>query len=458
MRRLNNMKNYAILLAAGEGKRMKVDIPKCAHLLIKKPMAQYVFDAIDKDKINDTILVINPNSKDIFSTIFGDSVKYTFQEQYLGTGDAVRSALSEIKDNDGYTLILPCDVPLLSKDELNDFMSIISEKNFDLGVITTFMDDASNYGRILRQDGDIARIQEAKNASPEELNIKEVNTGIYYVKNSTLKYVFNYMTSGKCHLNTIIEVAKRLGFSVYAYTSNNSDYYSDINDFYTLSQVEGKIKNITNKKHLLNGVNIISPETVTISSEVIIESGVTIYPNTFITGKSIIHTGAVIGPDSEVHNSEIFAGAQIRHSLVTDSKVGENTTVGPFAHLRNHTEVRNNCRIGNFVEIKNSHIDEGTKISHLTYLGDTDCGKNVNWGCGCVTVNYDGKYKHRTAVGDNVFIGCNTNLIAPIKVGNNVFIAAGSTITEDIPDEAFSIARTRQVTKEDYARKYSYKK
>ncbi|MCH5172247.1 MAG: bifunctional UDP-N-acetylglucosamine diphosphorylase/glucosamine-1-phosphate N-acetyltransferase GlmU [Erysipelotrichales bacterium] len=450
------MKNYAILLAAGEGKRMKVNVPKCAHLLMKKPMAQYVYDAVDQEIINEILLVINPSSKDTFSTIFGDSVKYVFQEQHLGTGDAVRSALGEIKDDEGYTLILPCDVPLLDKDELVSFMDIIMGKDADLGVITTFMEDASNYGRIVRQDGQIARIQEAFDASDEELSIKEINTGIYLVKNAALKHVFNYMSQGKCHLNTIIEIAKKIGLDVYTYTSNNSDSYSDINDFYTLSKVESKIKIFTNRKHLMNGVNIISPETVTISSEVIIESGVTIYPNTFITGKSIIHTGAVVGPDSEVHNSEIFSGAQIRHSLITDSKVGENTTVGPFAHLRNHTEVHNNCRIGNFVEIKNSIVAEGTKISHLTYLGDTDCGKNVNWGCGCVTVNYDGKYKHRTTVGDNVFIGCNTNLIAPIKVGNNAFIAAGSTITEDIPDEAFSIARTRQVTKEDYARKYPY--
>ncbi len=455
------MTNYAILLAAGEGKRMKVDVPKCAHLILKKPMAQYVYDAIDKDIINEFLLVINPNTQEKFSAIFANAVNYIIQEQHLGSGDAVRSALNEIKDSDGYTLILPCDVPLINKNEINDFINTVVKNKNDLGVITTFFDDKNDYnryGRIVRNNGHIERIQEAKDATNEELNIKEVNTGIYFVKNNVLTEIFKYMATGKCYLNTIIEVAKKIGFDICTYTSNNSDYYADVNDFYTLSQVEQKIKNTTNRMHLMNGVNIISPETVTISSEVIIEPGVTIYPNTFITGKSIIHTGVVVGPDSEVHNSEIFSKAQIRHSLVSDSKVGENTTVGPFAHLRNNTDVRANCRIGNFVELKNSFVDDGTKISHLTYLGDTTCGKNVNWGCGCVTVNYDGKYKHRTVVGDNVFIGCNTNLIAPINVGNNVFIAAGSTITEDIPDEAFSIARTRQVTKEDYAKKYSYTK
>ena len=169
-------------------------------------------------------------------------------------------------------------------------------------------------------------------------------------------------------------------------------------------------------------------------------------------------SGAVIGPDSEIHNSIVDENTTIRHSLVTDSYVGKNTTIGPFAHLRNNTHIGDKCRIGNYVEIKNSVLEEGTKVAHLTYIGDTQCGKNVNWGCGCVTVNYDGKYKHKTIIGDNVFIGCNTNLVAPLNIGNNVFIAAGSTITDDIPDEAFSIARERQITKEDYARKYNYNK
>lgn len=452
------MKNYAIILAAGQGKRMKNNLPKCAHLIMKKPMVKYVYEALGDDLVDETILVHSPDHKETYYNILGDQVTYMVQKEHLGTGDAVKSALDAIEDDEGYTMILPGDVPLINYDEIASFFDLMSGKEADLAVITTFMEDASNYGRIIRENGEIARIQEASDASEEVLNIKEINTGIYLVKNDVLKDVFKYMAKGKCYLNTIIEVASELGYDIYTYTSNNSDYYADINDFYTLSKVEGKLKLDTNHHHLLNGVNIISPETVTIASEVIIEPGVTIYPNSFITGNSIIHTGAIIGPDSEVHNSEIFQGAQIRHSLILDSKVGKNTTVGPFAHLRNNTSVGDNCRIGNFVEIKNSLVDEGTKISHLTYLGDTTCGKNVNWGCGCVTVNYDGKYKNRTNIGDNVFIGCNTNLIAPISIGNNVFIAAGSTITEDIPDEAFSIARTRQITKEDYAKKYSYTK
>ena len=451
------MKNFAIVLAAGEGSRMKVHLPKCAHLILRKPMAQYVVDAINNDQIKETLLVIDNQSKNIFEEIFSNHVKYVIQENHLGSGDALRVALPLIDDEEGFSLVLPGDVPLIDKDELNNFIDFHLTSHADVSVLTIHMSNPSAYGRIIRQNNQIVAIRESNECLKEELNINEVNTGIYCIKNSVIKTLLPN-NNEKCNLPTIVEVAYKKGLNIRTFSSTNEEFYYDVNDFYTLSIVENIIKIRTNKKHLLNGVNIVSPETVTISSEVIIEPGVTIYPNTFITGKSVIKTGAFVGPDSELHNAFIDEGASIRHSLVVDSSVGKNTTVGPFAHLRNGTYVHNNCRVGNFVEIKNSRIGNGTKISHLTYLGDTDCGENVNWGCGCVTVNYDGKFKNKTTVGDNVFIGCNTNLIAPISIGNNVFIAAGSTITDDIPDEAFSIARTRQITKEDYAQKYSYGK
>ena len=205
---------------------------------------------------------------------------------------------------------------------------------------------------------------------------------------------------------------------------------------------------------MLNGVNIISYQTVSLDSSVIIEKGVTIYPNTCLSGNTKVYKGAIIGQDCEISNSIIDENAIIKHSLITDSYVGKNTTIGPFSHLRNNSSIGDNCRIGNFVEIKNSVIGSKTKIAHLTYIGDCKCGENVNWGCGSVTVNYDGKNKNKTIIGDNVFIGCNTNLIAPLQVGDNAFIAAGSTITNDIHSQDFSIARERQITKEDYASKY----
>lgn len=445
------MKNYAIILAAGLGSRMKVNEPKCMHEIIKKPMIQYINEAIDNSF--NKIAVISKNHLEKFEDALGDEVTFAFQEKQLGTGNAVKSCLSFIKDKKGNTLIVPGDMPLVNKEELDDFFSFhINNKN-DVSVITTMLAEPTNYGRIIRKNGKLVEVKEQNNATDDELLIMEVNTGIYCVKNSVLDKLIE-----SDDLPDIIVRANKLELKIDTYISKNSTYYVDVNDFYTLSIVESKIKHYTNKKHLLNGVNIISPETVTIASNVVIDAGVTIYPNTFLTGNTRVFTGAVIGPDSEVHNSIIDENTAVRHSLVTDSYVGKNTTIGPFAHLRNNTHIGDNCRIGNYVEIKNSVLDAGTKVAHLTYIGDTQCGKNVNWGCGCVTVNYDGKYKHKTIIGDNVFIGCNTNLVAPLNIGNNVFIAAGSTITDDIPDEAFSIARERQITKEDYARKYNYNK
>lgn len=445
------MKNYSIILAAGLGSRMKVNEPKCMHEIIKKPMIQYINEAIDESFKK--LVVISKNHLEKFETALGNEVDFIYQENQLGTGNAVKCCISSIKDKKGYTLIVPGDMPLVNKNELEEFYKYHQENKNDVSVITTMLPEPTNYGRIIRKNGKIIDIKEQNEANDDELLIMEVNTGIYLINNAILERLVE-----SDDLPDIIKRANKLELKVGSFVSKNSVYYIDVNDFYTLAVVEGKIKHETNKRHLLNGVNIISPETVTIASNVVLDAGVTIYPNTFLTGNTRVFTGAVIGPDAEVHNSIIDENTIVRHSLVTDSYVGKNTTIGPFAHLRNNTHIGDNCRVGNYVEIKNSVLDTGTKVAHLTYIGDTECGKNVNWGCGCVTVNYDGKYKNKTVVGDNVFIGCNTNLIAPLKVGNNVFIAAGSTITDDIPDEAFSIAREKQITKEDYARKYNYNK
>ena len=438
------MKNYAIILAAGLGSRMKVDEPKCVHHIIKKPMIQYIVESVDREVIDDTFLVIGKNHLDKFSSILRDEVTYVIQESQKGTGDAVYCCLSHIKDLKGHTIIFPGDIPLINKEEIQEFFKYHVESKNDVSVLTTNMQDPTNYGRIIRKNGEIIDIVEQEDLNDEQKEITEVNTGIYCVSNCVL---VNIVESD--NLPSIVSYAKKTNRKVGTFVSNNPNYYIDVNDFYTLAIVESKIKLNTNKKHLMNGVNIISPETVTIASNVTIEPGVTIYPNTFITGDSRVYKGAIIGPDSEVHNSIVDENATVRHSLITDSYVGRNTTVGPFAHLRNNTHVGDDCRIGNYVEIKNSRIGNKTKISHLTYVGDTTCGENVNWGCGTVTVNYDGKNKNKTIVGDNVFIGCNTNLIAPLKVGNNAFIAAGSTkdkLLKKITLENMNIRKNRSLS------------
>ena len=238
----------------------------------------------------------------------------------------------------------------------------------------------------------------------------------------------------------------------------DSFQFSGIDDLKSLAEVEELLRKRIIEKHRDNGVLMVSSDTITIAKEVNIEPGVIIYPNTYITGNTYIHAGCIIGPNTEIHNSTIKENTCIKHSLVSDSKIGSNTTIGPFAQLRNNTIIGNNIRIGNFVEVKNSLIGNNTKVAHLTYIGDTTCGENVNFGCGVVTVNYDGKIKHRTTIEDNVFIGCNVNLVAPLTVKENSYIAAGSTITQDVPAKSLSIARTRQINKEDYVKQMKNKK
>jgi bifunctional UDP-N-acetylglucosamine pyrophosphorylase/glucosamine-1-phosphate N-acetyltransferase len=234
--------------------------------------------------------------------------------------------------------------------------------------------------------------------------------------------------------------------------------FANIVNAYQLSKIEDILRNEINRNHMVNGVYIENSKTISIGPDVCLEPKSIIRSGSIILGNSLIKSNAVIGPNSEISNSYIGENAIVAHSVVVDSSVGKGAMVGPFTHLRMHTSVGDYDRIGNFVEIKNSTIGEKTNISHLTYVGDTECGKGVNFGCGVVTVNYNGVSKFKTTIGNNVFIGCNSNLIAPIKIKNGAFIAAGSTITEDLEEYDFSIARMKQITKSGYAKKYGYKK
>ena len=456
------MKNYAVILAAGKGTRMKTEIPKCAYPLMKKPMIKYIVEALDNSyEIDESILVVG-HKKEVFEEMLGNKVKYAFQSLQKGTGHAVKVALPLLDDEEGNVLITCGDMPLIDEGIIKSIFDFHNQNSNDITVISTYVYGENTYGKIVRDNkGKFVKIVEHKECSLEQKTNPEINTGVYLVKTKVLKDCLNEIqveNEKECYLTDIIEVGNKKGYKIEAFASSSSMKFTGINDLYTLSVVEAYIRKEINKKHMLNGVHIITPDTVIISSEVEIEPGAIIYPNTFLTGKTHIGKNCIIGPNTEIENSIVEEGTSVIHSLVKDSKIGANTTIGPFTHIRNNTSLGDNMRVGNFVEIKNSIIDNGTKVSHLTYIGDTTCGKNVNWGCGTVTVNYDGKYKNRTTVGDDCFIGCNTNLIAPVSVGNNAFIAAGSTITDDVPAEAFSIARERQVTKEDYATRFPYYK
>lgn len=440
----------AIILAAGKGTRMKTEIPKCAFPILEKPMISYIMDALDKTKVDKKIVVVG-YKKEVFYDLVKDAI-FAEQKEQLGTADAVKSAIDYL--DDGYTLIIPGDTPLIDYEKINSLIETELTLKKDITLLTTYLDNPTGYGRIVREDGKIIRIAEEKDAYEEEKLIKEVNTGIMILDNNFLKEAIykikNNNSKKEYYLTDIINFTEDIASVI---LDRNSILYG-INDLEALSVVEDMVRKNILRKHMTSGVNIINPNTVTIYPDVEIEDGVTIYPNSFIRGNTIIKKGAVIGPNTELNNATILENAKVMHSVVYDSKVGASTTVGPFAHIRMNAIIGEANRIGNFVEVKNTITGYNTKASHLSYLGDSEIGSKVNVGCGSITVNYDGKNKHKTVIGDNVFIGCNSNLIAPIKIEKDAFIAAGSTITDDVEENDLAIARSKQTNKKGYARKY----
>ncbi len=449
------MRNYALVLAAGKGTRMQTKLPKCAFPILKKPMIEYIVENVESSSIDESIVVVG-HEKEVIMDLLGTRVQYAVQEEQLGTGHAALMAKSLLEDKEGTTLILLGDMPLIDDVIINKILSTHQKSKNDLTVVTSTFDNPTGYGRILRNNyGRIQAIKEEKNATDKERKINEINTGIYAVDNQLLfKMLGNIKKDSlkkEYYLTDIVELMSA-EYNIGTYTVREHNYVMGVNDLVAVSEAEKFLRNDINRQHMLKGVSMINPETITIGHNVKIEGNVTINPNTTITGSSKIFEGAIIGPNTEIHNGIIHEDVEVKHSLVHDSEVHKRTTIGPFAHLRNNANIGRDNRIGNFVEIKKSSTGSNTKMSHLAYIGDAECGSNVNFGSGSVTVNYDGVNKHKTYIGDDVFIGCNTNLIAPIRIEDNVFIAAGSTVTKDIPKGALAIARNHQINKEDYSK------
>ncbi len=450
------MKTYAVIMAAGLGTRMKSELPKCAFKLLNKPMIEYIVDTLEESVVDNIITVVGHKRK-VIEGILQQRSEYAFQEKQIGTANAVLCAEHLIK-GDGQTIILPGDTPLIDLDIINKLIDTHKAQKNDLTIGTIELNDPSGFGRIIRSNSNIIKITEHKDATEDELNIKEINTGVFCIDNkllfSSLKEVKNENAKGEYYLTDIVEIISKLNKKIGSFTIDDKYKLTGINDLFTLSEVENQVRKSVNKKHMLNGVNIINPETVTISLESVIEAGATIHQGSVLFGKNKISKNVVVGPNTELINAVLEEGVVCKHSVVSDSVVKKNTTIGPFAHVRLNSVIGENDRIGNFVEVKNSIIGNKTNAAHLAYIGDSTCGDNVNFGCGCVTVNYDGKVKHKTVIGDRVFIGCNSNLIAPINIDSDSYIAAGSTIYANVDSGDFAIARNKQINKKDYAKKY----
>ena len=446
---------YSIILAAGEGKRMKSNIAKPLQQAAGKALVEWVLDTAEETGSDENIVVIGHKAEDV-KAYLGDRAKYAYQYEQLGTGHAVMQGIESIKDVDGTVMVLYGDSPLIEAETLKRVREDHSKKMRAATVITAIADEPYGYGRIVRENGEIVRIVEQKDASEDEQKITEVNSGMYFFDIQKLKESLSKITNdnsqGEYYITDVIEIMLSEGEKVGAYVTD-LEQTMGVNDKLQLSQV-GKILNRRKVEALmLSGVTIIDPDTVQVTTNVKVGRDTVLYPGTVLEGDTVIGENCVIGSNTSLNNCKVGNNTKILETVGIDSEIGSDTNVGPFAYLRPGTKVGSEVKIGDFVEVKNSTIDDGTKVAHLTYIGDADVGKRVNFGCGTVVVNYDGVNKHRTIIEDDCFIGCNTNLVSPVVVRHGAYTAAGSTITDEVPPESLAIARSKQVVKEQWTAK-----
>ena len=444
----------SVILAAGMGTRMKSKMPKVLHKVCGKPLSKWVIDASEAAGADKVCAVVGHKAETV-KEVLGDVCEFALQAEQKGTGHAVMQAIDVIKNSKGEVVILNGDTPLITAETINKAIEYHKNNGNQATVITAILDDATGYGRIVRDnDGSVLKIVEQKDASKEEKKINEVNSGMYVFDAQSLVYALDKITpnnaQGEYYLTDTLEILLSAGKKIGGYAISDNDEIRGINDRVQLNEAEKIMQKRINEYHMRNGVTMRNPESVYIEDGVEIGNDTEICQNVTIKSGTKIGSDCVIGSGSMLDRAVIHDGVDVLSSVILESEVDEGTHVGPFAYIRPNCHVGKEVKVGDFVELKNSNIDDGTKISHLTYIGDSDVGKRVNFGCGTVTCNYDGKKKYRTTIGDDCFVGCNTNFVSPINVGDGVYIAAGSTITEDIPENSLSIARARQVNKEGW--------
>lgn len=441
----------AIILAAGMGTRMKSDKIKVLHEICSQPVLHWVYNSCEKAGCNRIVTVVGHKKEDVMSTMGTDKL-YAVQDKRLGTGHAVMMTKDLFKGVDGTVVVVNGDTPLIRPETIRAAVEYHNANGNSATVISAVLDDPAHYGRIIRNDdGSFRCITEFKDANDEERAVKEINSGMYCFNCAdlfdALDKVTNDNAQGEYYLTDTMKILKEAGKKADAYVMGDSDELLGINDRMDLAVAAAVMKRRINRALMEQGVTIVDPDNTYIDADVKIAQDTVIYPSCYIKHGTVIGKNCEIGPNTTLDNCSVGDGTTVINSVACDSTIGNETNVGPFAYIRPNSHIGNRIKIGDFVEVKNSTIADGTKVAHLTYVGDSDVGKDVNFGCGTVTVNYDGEKKYRTVIGNHVFIGCNANLVAPVKIDDHAFIAAGSTITDDVESDALAIARARQVVK-----------
>ncbi len=439
----------ALILAGGYGKRMKSPTPKVLHEILGKKMIEWVIDAARIAGAEEIGIVVGHNAEEIKS-ILPDDVKVFLQEEQLGTANAVKCAQDFLQ---GTVAILYGDVPLITPKTIKKLFSSTA----DMAILTAEVPDSSGYGRIVRKNGKIEKIVEELEASKDVLNIKEVNSGIYVFKAKALKYALDAIRpskiKGEYYLTDAVEILLKSGYTVEGIQVSDYTEILGANTQKELSKLAELAKKRILDSLMENGVTVEDPRSVFIGPDAAVEAGSVIRPFTFIYGRSVVKSRAVIGPETTLIDTYVGERSRVVRSECEGARISEDVSVGPFSRLRPGTVLEKRVKVGNFVEVKKSHLEEGVKASHLTYLGDANIGTQTNIGAGTITCNYDGKKKNKTYVGEKAFIGSNTSLVAPVKVGKGALVGAGSVITEDVPPFALALGRARQVNKMEWVLK-----
>ncbi len=453
---MNNL--VAIILAAGKGTRMHSKYPKVLHKVGGKPMLQHVIDAADVCGADKKIIIVG-HEAEMVETMVGSQGTIALQAEQLGTGHAVMQTADALNNFNGTALILCGDTPLLDGEELKKFCEAHKKSGAAATVLTAIMDDPFGYGRIIRDiNGDVEGIVEQKDATEAQKSIKEINTGIYCIECPQLFEALSTLTNnnaqGEYYLTDVLQKLRAAGQKIGGISTTDSDMVMGINSRRQLAVAESVMRQRILDKLMDAGVTIMDPASTFIEADVKVGRDTIIYPYTWLEGNTEIGEDCEIGPNARFTNVKIGNDNHLQFIYGHDCEIKNHVTAGPYVHLRPNTVISDSVKIGNYVEVKNSNVGIGTKLPHLTYIGDSDIGSGVNMGCGCITVNYDGKKKYRTVIGDNAFVGCNTNLVAPVSVESNSYIGAGSTITKTVPENALAIARAHQKNIEGWAEKY----
>lgn len=438
----------AVILAAGKGTRMKSALPKVLHAVGGKSMLRHVMTAAEQAGAKRTLVVVGFGGDKVQAEI-GAAAEFVLQAEQLGTGHAMMQVQPVLAGFSGTILLLCGDTPLLTGQALLDLVAAHQQSGAAATVLTAKPADATGYGRILRDEsGQVLGIVEQKDATAEQKQIGEINTGIYCFEAAPLFAALAGLTCNNAqkeyYLTDVLAILAQAGQQVGAVEVADFQETLGINSRLQLAEAEKILRQRKLVELMDSGVTVMDPASTFVDASVSVGEDTVLYPFTWLEGETTIGRDCRIGPNSRISDSQLGDAVTLHFSYAHECKIAGGVSVGPYVHLRPDTELAAGVKVGNFVEIKNSRVGAGSKLPHLSYIGDADIGSGVNIGCGTITVNYDGKKKHRTVVGDTAFVGCNSNLVAPVSVGSGAYIAAGSTITKDVPDGALGVGRARQ--------------